>query len=224
MADKFPALDEIDKNLPTTGDEAEDADFLAREKELVGNEFATEEDQQVLAESEDEFSEFKEQFPDVEGTTEEATHVSDDEFEGFGNGTSDSTNGKTTNGVDRSVPSSHLKDWQERRDLEISSREEANARKKETIVEKAQQTIDDFYDNYNNKKEQHLKEVLKEQEAHIEKRDGFLGQGTLWDRVNELIGEVGEGETDGSRDKTRFKGLLQKLKGKENAPGAGGYQ
>ena len=41
MADKFPALDSIDNEVPTN-DSTEDvgeSDFLSREKELLGDEF-----------------------------------------------------------------------------------------------------------------------------------------------------------------------------------------
>ncbi|KAF8001245.1 hypothetical protein HF325_003746 [Metschnikowia pulcherrima] len=78
-------------------------------------------------------------------------------------------------------------------DNAIAEREKANAKKKAEIIASAQQSIDDFYDNHNNKKEEHAKQVLKEQEEFLEKRDGFLTRGTLWDRVNELVKEAGEG-------------------------------
>ncbi|EGV65542.1 Clathrin light chain [Yamadazyma tenuis] len=214
MADQFPALDSIEDNLPSTDDVA-DSDFLSREKELVGDEFKTDQDNDILGASDDEINDFKEQFPEVDGdeqpqtytqpvaaADEEFTSVSSSKFEG---------------------ESKRLQAWKERRDLEIEQRENANRKKKEETVSKAQQTIDDFYDNYNTKKEQHAKELSKEQEEFLEKRDSFLTKGTLWDRVNDIVGEVGEVPGDGQRDKSRFKGLLKKLKGKETVPGAGGY-
>ncbi|ODV78981.1 uncharacterized protein CANTADRAFT_90135 [Suhomyces tanzawaensis NRRL Y-17324] len=214
MADKFPALDS--ENLET--EDLGSSDFLSRESELVGDEFKTEQDQEILAESDDDINDFKEQFPEVEeaGPSGQNQHAheseEDEQFEGFGNSTTQFDG-----------ESKHLSEWKERRDLEISKREEANSKKKKDVVQKAQQTIDDFYDNYNNKKEQHSKEVLKEQEQYLEKRDGFLKRGTLWDRVNELVTEVGDLPENEDRDKSRFTELLKKLKGKEKAPGAGGY-
>lgn len=211
MADKFPALDSIEDNLPS--EEVGDSDFLSREKELVGDEFQTEQDNEILRGSDDEINDFKEQFPEVgdeesepieqvQPEEEEYTEISAPQFDG---------------------ESKHLKEWQERRDLEIEQRESVNSKKKQEIVEKAQQTIDDFYDNYNTKKETHSKDLLKEEEEFLEKRDGFLKRGTLWDRVNEIVDEVGEVPTADDRDKGRFKDLLKKLKGKADAPGAGGY-
>lgn len=210
MADKFPEID-----VDTSGQDIE-GDFFSREQELVGDEFKTEQDNSVLADEDQDIQEFKEQFPEVgesEPVAEEQAEESDDEeFEGFSAAPQSAIQGE----------SQALKEWKQRRDLEIEEREKANAKKKEEIIKAAQQSIDDFYDNYNSKGEQNAKQVLKEEEEFLEKRDGFLKRGTLWDRVNELVKEAGEG-LDSSRDKTRFKGLLTKLKGKENVPGAGGY-
>ncbi|KAG7665412.1 ELP2 [[Candida] subhashii] len=224
MADKFPEIETIGNDLPQD-DELEGSDFLSRERELVGDEFTTEQDKEVLAQSDedDEINEFKEQFPAVDDSVPEQQVVADeadedDEFEDFGSA------GATTTGEHKFEGESQpLKEWKERRDLEISEREKANAKAKEDIIAKAQETIDDFYENYNLKKEEHSKQTLKEEEEFLEKRDGFLKRGTLWDRVNELVDEVGELPEAEGRDKSRFKGLLTKLKGKENVPGAGGY-
>lgn len=217
MADKFPALD-TDHDVPTDGGES---DFLSRESELLGDEFKTDQDKDVLAESDDEINDFKEQFPEVDDSVaaddaaDQNEDDDNDEFDGFAESAPAASH--------YDGESKHLEEWKQRRDLEISERENANAKKKEDVISKAQQTIDDFYDNYNTKKEQHTKEVLKEQETFFEKRDGFLKNGTLWDRVGQLIDEVGDLPESEDRDKTRFKGLLKKLKGKENVPGAGGY-
>lgn len=221
MADKFPALDSIDNDVPTNGsaEDIGDSDFLSREKELLGDEFKTENDKEALEESDDEINDFKEQFPDVEDTEAEKADSSDDKDE-----ENDEAEDKGFFSSSQSKEESkHIKEWRERRDLEISEREKVNSKTKEGIVSKAQETIDDFYENYNNKKEKHSKDVLKEQEEFLEKRDGFLKNGTLWDRVNELVEEVGELPDESNRDKTRFKNLLSKLKGKEKAPGASGY-
>lgn len=212
MADKFPELD-VDAEGQVDGD------FLAREKQLLGDEFKTEQDQEALVESDDDIQEFKEQFPEV-GESEPSNVVQqdddDDEFEGFGSAPATTTASRDLGESD------HVNAWKERRNLEIEERERVSTKRKEELVNKAQEQIDDFYDNYNNKKEEQAKEVLKEEEAFLKKRDDFLKHGTLWDRVNELVGEIGEVADDKS-DKSRFKDLLTKLKGKENVPGAGGY-
>lgn len=214
MADKYPEID------VEAGDQELGGDFLSREKEIVGDEFQTDQDKEVLEESDNEIEDFKEQFPEVEGSSsvvaqQDQTKEDQEEFEGF-ESSQNATESKDLG------PSEPLREWKERRDLEIEEREKANSKKKEDITAKARQNIDDFYDDYNNKKDQRSKEVLKEQEEFLEKRDNFLKRGTLWDRVDELISEAGE-LPEQNRDKTRFRSLLTKLKGKENVPGAGGY-
>lgn len=210
MADKFPELESIGDSLPNEGG---DSDFLRREKELVGNEFQTEHDHVIFQGLDDEINDFKQQFPEVGVQEPIAEPINDEnepdeEFEEF----------ETTK---FGGESKHLSEWKQRRDLEINQRESVNLKKKQEIIEKAQQTIDDFYDNYNKKREEQSKQIRNEEESFLAKRDEFLSKGTLWDRVNLLTAEVGE--TGGTRDKSRFKGLLAKLKGKENVPGAGGY-
>jgi len=217
MADKFPSLDGVDAEIdPVEADGEFKSDFLSREKELIGDEFQTEQDNEVLQGDDEEIANFEENFPEVNHNEPVAAdEANDEEFEGF------SASAEPTK--KNLGESEHIAQWKERRDMEIEEREKANSKKKEDIVAKAQQTIDDFYENYNIKKDEHKKEILDEQEAFLEKRDGFLKSGTLWDRVNELVDEVGPVPTDETRDKTRFKELLHKLKGKENVPGAGGY-
>lgn len=212
MADKFPDLG-LNNDSPENVDEL-GSDFLAREKELIGDEFQTEQDKDALADEDNEINDFKSNFPDLDNqpSASKAEESSGDEFEGFG-----------SSAPTKELDSTNVDEWKQRRDLEISEREKANSKKKEEIVSKAQQTIDDFYDNYNTKKEAHAKEILTEQEKFVEDRDGFLKRGTLWGRVNELVDEVGAAPSDNNRDKSRFTELLQKLKDKENAPGAAGY-
>lgn len=209
MAEKYPELE-----VPVEDQESQ-GDFLSREKELLGDEFQTEQDNDILAESDDDIQEFKEQFPEVEESNAEPylPEEEEEEFSEFG------SNAPVTSDLGESEP---LKEWKQRRELEIEQRESASSKKKQDIIATAQQSIDDFYDNYNNKKEQHSKDILKEEEAFLENRDNFLKRGTLWDRVGELVSEVGEVPDDG-RDKSKFTALLSKLKGKENVPGAGGY-
>lgn len=214
MAEKFPEI-----GVSAESDDLE-GDFMARERELVGDEFKTEEDRNVLAESEPEdndIQEFKENFPEV-GDAAPTVDTSafanqqedDDEFNDFAS--------RPVSEED----SQPLKEWAERRTLEIEEREKVSAKKRAEIVAAAEQSIDDFYDNYNSKKEQLAKQVAKEEQEFLKKRDAFLTRGTLWDRVNELVDEVDDLDLD-NRDKSRFKGLLAKLKGKKNVPGAGGY-
>ena len=121
MADKYPELE-------VSADEQDvQGDFLSREKELLGDEFQTEQDNEVLAESDDDIQEFKEQFPEVDNSiaAEPQEELEDDEFENFGSAP------PVSQELGESEP---LKEWRERRTLEIEEREKANRKKKEEIV------------------------------------------------------------------------------------------
>ena len=221
MSHKFPEIDAPQSN----GDDLEHSDFLSREKELLGDEFKTDQDKVLEEDSDDEINEFKDQFPEVEGSESvqqefKSTEEADDE---------DADVALADYGATETVKdlsqSTSIKEWKQRRDLEIEEREKVNAQKKKDILSKAQQTIDDFYENYNQKKDKHIDEVEKEQTEFLKKRDDFLKHGTLWDRVNELVDAVGGPAVDSEgNDKTRFRNFLKNLKGKEKVPGAGGYQ
>lgn len=211
MADKFPKIDVATEHQDLEGD------LFARERELVGDEFKTEGDN-VLANSDledNEIQEFKEQFPEVGDATpvsaENEAGDADDEFEAF-----------TSQPLNRLEESQPLREWAQQRQLEIEERERTYSAKKAETVAAAEKSIDDFYDNYNSKKEQQAQVGRKEEKEFLKRRDGFLMRGTLWDRVNEIIDDMAEMALD-DRDKSCFKGLLTKLKGKENVPGAAGY-
>ena len=137
-------------------------------KELLGDEFKTEDDKDALEGSDDEINDFKEQFPDVEDTKADEEEESETEDKGFEDDNNTGFSSDASKSIEDSKP---IKEWKERRDLEISEREDANSKKKEGIISKAQETIDDFYENYNNKKEKHSKDILKEQEEFLEKRE-----------------------------------------------------
>lgn len=191
------------------------AAFLLRENELLGDEFKTEHDLHV-SESEDDLAEFKQQFPEVD------LHPQDDVVASAELQDADFSELQLAP-VDAEAESAPLREWRERRALEIETRDNAGLAKKQEVVAKARQTIDDFYENYNQKLEDQAQARTKETEAFLEHRDKFLSRGTLWDRVDELIGQVRDVPEADGRDKLRFASLLKSLKGKENAPGAGGY-
>ncbi|ODQ81384.1 hypothetical protein BABINDRAFT_170907 [Babjeviella inositovora NRRL Y-12698] len=207
MADKFPALDDIEQDIQDG-----DADFLKREQELLGDEFRQPEDAEVV--EDDEVSKFESQFPSVESDEEAAEEPVEETATQF-----------ETLAVndDYSGESDAIRSWKESRTLEISKRDEVAAKKKESIKEEAQKAIDDFYDNYNNKKELGIEETRKAETEFLEERDNFLSKDTtVWDRVLTLVNE-NESTEVGGRDKTKFKELLGKLKGNAKAPGAAGY-
>ncbi|AQZ11195.1 CLC1 (YGR167W) [Zygosaccharomyces parabailii] len=114
-----------------------------------------------------------------------------------------------------------IAEWQAKRETEIAERDAADAEAKKELKEEAVKHIDDFYDNYNRKKAQQLEDVRKEAEEFQKSRDEFSSQEgtTTWDRVLQLINEDDADQVAG-RDKSKFKEILQRLKGNAAAPGA----
>lgn len=223
MADKFPALDGVD--LPN-GDGEDAGAFLRREQEALGNEFAQPGDAAAL-DDDDEFSQFESQFPDVaagDAAVENAAAAATE------NGVASPEPAPAplfddmtaSAAVDYSGELEAMRQWKELRDLEIAQRDDAAAAKKEAIKAEAQKALDDFYENYNSKKDRGVQETRDAAQDFADERDKFLdGDSTVWDRVHLLVDEVHHGL--GERDKTRFKQVLDKLKGNAAAPGAAGY-
>jgi hypothetical protein len=116
-----------------------------------------------------------------------------------------------------------IKEWRARQELEIKRRDELSDTKREEIRDKAKKAIDDFYENYNNKKETSIEEVRNAAKDFIGELNNAVSGGTTWDRVLKLIDTSDKSVTAGGRDKTRFKELLLSLKGDPDAPGAAGY-
>lgn len=111
--------------------------------------------------------------------------------------------------------------WRERQAAQIERRDNNSARKKEETVQKARQAIDDFYDNYNNKRDKAIVSIRKEQEEFLAKRDETTSGGTSWERIAKLIDTKDTKAVRGDRDVSRMRELLLTLKKDKNAPSAG---
>lgn len=111
--------------------------------------------------------------------------------------------------------------WRERQAAQIERRDAESARKKEETVAKARQAIDDFYDNYNNKRDKAITGIRKEQEEFLAKRDETTSGGTSWERIVKLIDTKDTKAVRGDRDVSRMRELLLSLKKDKNAPSAG---
>ncbi|GCF01355.1 clathrin light chain [Zygosaccharomyces mellis] len=114
-----------------------------------------------------------------------------------------------------------IAEWKQRREVELNERDEADERAKGELKEEAIKHIDEFYENYNRKKSEQLEGVRREAEEFQKNRDEFSSQEgtTTWDRVLQLINEDDADQVAG-RDKSKFKEILQRLKGNTAAPGA----
>lgn len=114
--------------------------------------------------------------------------------------------------------------WRERRNLALADRAEKSEAKKQETIKAAQQNIDDFYENYNNKKQKTIDSTRADEKSFLEKRDDTTSGGTSWERIAKLVDLSGKGAKGGaaSGGKDRFRELLVSLKKDEKAPGASG--
>ncbi len=117
-----------------------------------------------------------------------------------------------------------VREWRERRDLAIQHRDESSAAKKAETVKAAQEAIDEFYENYNNRKDKQIAQTRKEAEEFLAKREDTTSGGTSWERIAKLVDLSGKGEQGGMKGsgKARFREVLLDLRKDPNAPGATG--
>ncbi|KAI9800022.1 MAG: hypothetical protein M1833_003551 [Piccolia ochrophora] len=118
-----------------------------------------------------------------------------------------------------------IKEWRERRDAGLSSRADASESRKAETTKTAQQTIDDFYENYNTKKDKTITQTRKEADEFLAGREDTAAGGTSWERIAKLVDLSGKGLKGGGSGtgKERFRELLLSLRKDEKAPGATGY-
>ncbi|KAF2232182.1 hypothetical protein EV356DRAFT_505580 [Viridothelium virens] len=254
MADRFPSIEDIDAgqtetrgdgNLDLINDSGDTSDFLSRERAALGedaDQFATPADNAATVEDgeddllggggtdfqtggssmgQEEMSGFESSFPAIDSGNEQVAP----------GGTITGTPAPYLPGAP-SQPSTFMdepepdviREWRERRDLALQHRDELSAEKKERTIKEAQQNIDDFYDNYNNKREKGVKQTQKEAEEFLASRDDTTSGGTSWERIAKLVDLSGKGTGGGAggTGKAKFRDLLLSLRKDEKAPGATG--
>lgn len=118
-----------------------------------------------------------------------------------------------------------IKEWREKRDASNAKRAEQFAQQREETVAEAQRNIDDFYENYNNKKEKQINASRKDAEQFLASREDTTSGGTSWERIAKIVDVSGKGAKGGASGsgKERFRELLMSLRKDEKAPGATGY-
>jgi len=137
-------------------------------------------------------------------------------------------------GAPTSYPSSYrepeeepevLKEWRNKRDADISARDKISTDRKTTTTNEAREALDDFYDNYNNKKDKNIAETRRLAQEFLNARDDTTAGGTSWDRIGKLVDLSGKGPKGGAggSGKERMRELLVSLRKDEKAPGATGY-
>lgn len=210
MSEKFPPLENNDSDLVANLDNS--TDFLKREAEVLGDEFKTEQDAELLDDgSLSDFNNDNAAKDNEDAAVQENLNTSES-YDDFGD-----MQQSTTTAEDRSHV---VQEWKTKRDNEIREKDEAELEAKKKLQDEAIKYIDDFYDNHNKKKEQHISTTKKEAEEFLKERDQFFSQdNTTWDRVLQLI-NVDDADVIGGRDRSKFKEILLKLKGKTGVPGA----
>lgn len=117
-----------------------------------------------------------------------------------------------------------VREWRERRDLQIQHRDEVSASKKAETIKVAQQAIDEFYENYNNKRDKGVAQTRREAEEFLKNREDTTAGGTTWERIAKLVDLSGKGTAGGAAGsgKAKMRELLINLRKDEHAPGATG--
>lgn len=118
-----------------------------------------------------------------------------------------------------------IRQWRERRDLGLAERVSLSEERKQGTIKIAQQNIDEFYENYNAKKEKGIAQTRREAEEFLNNREDTSAGGTSWERIAKLVNLSGKGSEGGASgtNKAQFRDLLLSLKKDEKAPGASGY-
>lgn len=118
-----------------------------------------------------------------------------------------------------------LKEWRAKRDEQNAKRAQQFAQQREETIAEAQRNIDDFYENYNNKKDKLISQTRKDAEQFLNSRDDVTSGGTSWERIAKIVDISGKGIKGGASGsgKERFRELLMSLRKDEKAPGAVGY-
>ncbi|KAG0647630.1 Clathrin light chain [Hyphodiscus hymeniophilus] len=238
MADRFPSLEDFDAGASTepkgesSFETAGADDFLSREKALLGddaNQFSTGNDNAAFIEDGDddllgggggeEVTEFESSFPAIDTRNENVAP----------GGTITGTQSYQSNYNPPSFSTEEepevIKQWRERRDLSLQERSEKSAARQEETIKTAQQNIDDFYDNYNSKKEKSIAQTRREAEEFLANREDTSAGGTSWERIAKLVDLSGKGVKGGASGtgKEKFRELLLSLRKDEKAPGSTGY-
>ncbi|KAI0200999.1 clathrin light chain [Astrocystis sublimbata] len=232
MADRFPSLDDFDSGAQTDIKEAGSPsadDFLARERALLGEDatqFTTGNEAAALADADDDLlggggetpgdAQFESQFPDLASQEHSGPGIT---------GPSVSYNSGYGAYAEEEQEPEVIKEWREKRDAANAKRADEFAAQKAETIKEAQQNIDEFYENYNNKKDKTIAQTRKDEEQFLASRDDTTSGGTSWERIAKLVDVSGKGQKGGASGsgKERFRELLSTLRKDEKAPGADGY-
>ncbi|GAA5841197.1 hypothetical protein JCM3766R1_001699 [Sporobolomyces carnicolor] len=190
--------------------------------------------QQVSVTGTNEFAQFEQEYPEVEIPSEQPhSNGFDSSSAPYAEPVSNYANpySQPTSFVQPPQPrddeSEFIQSWKTKQAEEIAERESKAQQKKEETIAKARNAIDNFYKDYNQKKEKSIAQNKEDEEKFKSNLTESLAQGTTWERICQLVDLTdsrSKTSTKSKQDLSRFKEVLLSLKREgENAPGAGGY-
>ncbi|KAG8933427.1 hypothetical protein FRC03_004306 [Tulasnella sp. 419] len=131
--------------------------------------------------------------------------------------------------VEEEVPEV-IREWQVQKEEQIRQKDERSERRRQDTITQAERDIDNFYLEYNAKKERNIKDNKQSEAEYLDSLTDSLAAGTTWSRICDLIDlQNSQSKTlaragPGTTDLTRMKEVLLRLRREgENAPGAAGY-
>lgn len=219
----FPSLDDFESGTTKTSQPrmesvVDDDDFMGSFSNEAASKFPEIGESGDLLHAQDDFTS---SFPEIQQDQQQQ------QFSGMISGPSEpyipgSGDAPRVNNDEEEEEPRVITEWREKQALQISRRDESAARKRAETQATARQAIDDFYDNYNNKRDKTIANIRAEQDAALAKRDETTSGGTTWERIVKLVDlKDTKAVTRGDRDVSRMRELLLTLKKDKNAPAAG---
>ncbi|KAI9286521.1 clathrin light chain [Umbelopsis sp. AD052] len=108
-----------------------------------------------------------------------------------------------------------VKQWREKQKELIAERDAESEEKKHQIVQKAREAIDEFYEEYNDKRQKAI-DLNREKEDNEQQEREKAASGTVWERISR---EIDFKSNSSTRDVSRMKQLMTDLRKDSRAPG-----
>ncbi|CAO3665868.1 unnamed protein product [Umbelopsis ramanniana] len=108
-----------------------------------------------------------------------------------------------------------VKQWREKQKELIAERDAESEEKKHQIVQKAREAIDEFYEDYNDKRQKAI-DLNREKEENEQQEREKAASGTVWERISR---EIDFKSNSSTRDVSRMKQLMTDLRKDSRAPG-----
>ncbi|OLL25416.1 Clathrin light chain [Neolecta irregularis DAH-3] len=212
----FPDIDAFDAGditvgHPRVGESPSVDDFLAREQAFLGSD-AEMFHKPAHFDSSAVNQNFESSFPDTHEMNEvggiisssTAPYIPGQQSSPFA--TKDQPDQNETEEIEPEV----IREWRERQALQILTRDESSEAKIKKEIEAAHQAIDDFYENYNAKKDRAIEQTRKEEADTTSQNESQGHGGSTWEQIIRLI-DTSDKATRGINSTSRFRDVLLSL-------------